>query len=65
MWSLYLGRRRGYGTQKLAYRPHSVSHVVLGTALIWFGWYVPSLSCFLFCPRLIVLCTQVRFQRRQ
>ncbi|GJN93542.1 hypothetical protein Rhopal_006599-T1 [Rhodotorula paludigena] len=39
MWSLYLGRRRGYGTQKLAYRPHSVSHVVLGTALIWFGWF--------------------------
>lgn len=39
MWSLYLGRRRGYGTAKLAYRPHSVSHVVLGTTLIWFGWF--------------------------
>ncbi|KAK4705162.1 ammonium transporter, Amt family, partial [Phenoliferia sp. Uapishka_3] len=28
---IYLGRRRGYGTDKLAYRPHSVSHIVLGT----------------------------------
>jgi ammonia channel protein AmtB len=39
VWSFYLGRRRGYGTSKLAYRPHSVSHVVLGTCLIWFGWF--------------------------
>jgi len=39
IWSLYLGRRRGYGTAKLAYRPHSVSHVILGTSLIWFGWF--------------------------
>ncbi|GAA5864402.1 hypothetical protein JCM8547_005810 [Rhodosporidiobolus lusitaniae] len=39
IWSLYLGRRRGYGTAKLAYRPHSVSHVILGTVLIWFGWF--------------------------
>lgn len=38
IWSLYLGKRRGYGTAKLAYRPHSVSHVILGTTLIWFGW---------------------------
>ena len=33
IWSLYLGRRRGYGTAKLAYRPHSVSHVILGTCV--------------------------------
>lgn len=37
--SIYLGKRRGYGTAKLAYRPHSVSHVVLGTTLLWFGWF--------------------------
>lgn len=37
--SIYLGKRRGYGTEKLAYRPHSVSHVVLGTVLLWFGWF--------------------------
>lgn len=36
-FSLFLGKRRGYGTEKLAYRPHSVSHVVLGTTLLWFG----------------------------
>ncbi|GAA6018923.1 hypothetical protein JCM10207_009201 [Rhodosporidiobolus poonsookiae] len=39
IWSLYLGKRRGYGTSKLAYRPHSVSHVILGTMLLWFGWF--------------------------
>jgi Amt family ammonium transporter len=32
-WSLYHGRRRGYGTPKLAYRPHSDFHVILGTGL--------------------------------
>ncbi|KAI5481446.1 hypothetical protein MNV49_004202 [Pseudohyphozyma bogoriensis] len=36
---IYLGKRRGYGTAKLAYRPHSVSHVVLGTVFLWFGWF--------------------------
>lgn len=35
VWSYYLGKRRGYGTAKLSYRPHSVSHVVLGTTLLW------------------------------
>ncbi|KAK4702337.1 ammonium transporter, Amt family, partial [Phenoliferia sp. Uapishka_3] len=38
-WAVYLGKRRGYGTPKLAYRPHSVSHVILGTTLLWFGWF--------------------------
>ncbi|GAA5903665.1 hypothetical protein JCM8208_003649 [Rhodotorula glutinis] len=37
--SFFLGRRRGYGTAKLAFRPHSVSHIVLGTTLLWFGWF--------------------------
>ena len=37
--SLYLGRRRGYGTPALAYRPNNVTHVVLGTVLIWVGWF--------------------------
>ncbi len=36
---IYMGKRRGYGTEKLAYRPHSVSHIVLGTVLLWFGWF--------------------------
>ncbi|MBW0518852.1 hypothetical protein O181_058567 [Austropuccinia psidii MF-1] len=38
-YSIWLGKRRGYGTEKLAYKPHNVSHVVLGTALLWFGWF--------------------------
>lgn len=37
--SLYLGRRHGYGTSALAYRPHNITYVVLGTIFIWFGWF--------------------------
>ncbi|KAK0562592.1 hypothetical protein OC861_005241 [Tilletia horrida] len=36
--SIFLGRRKGYGTETLAYRPSNVAHVVIGTALLWFGW---------------------------
>ncbi len=35
--SIYLGKRRGYGTERLAYKPHNTSFVVLGTVLLWFG----------------------------
>jgi Amt family ammonium transporter len=34
---LILGKRRGYGL--LSYRPHNVPFVVLGAALLWFGWF--------------------------
>lgn len=37
--SLYLGKRSGYGTLRLAYKPHNITYVVLGTILIWFGWF--------------------------
>lgn len=37
--SLYLGKRRGYGTERLAYKPHNTSYVVLGTVFLWFGWF--------------------------
>ncbi|KAG8896637.1 hypothetical protein FRB99_008789 [Tulasnella sp. 403] len=37
--SLYLGKRRGYGTERLAYKPHNTSYVVVGTVLLWFGWF--------------------------
>jgi Amt family ammonium transporter len=37
--SIFLGRRKGYGTDVLVYRPHNVSYVVLGTVLLWFGWF--------------------------
>jgi len=37
--SIYLGKRRGYGTERLAYKPHNTTYVVLGTILLWFGWF--------------------------
>lgn len=37
--SLYLGRRRGYGTERLAYKPHNSTYVVIGTVFLWFGWF--------------------------
>ena len=37
--SVYLGKRRGYGTERLAYKPHNTSFVILGTVLLWFGWF--------------------------
>lgn len=37
--SIYLGKRRGFGTERLGYKPHNVTYVVLGTVLLWFGWF--------------------------
>jgi Amt family ammonium transporter len=37
--SIVLGPRRGFGTESLAYKPHNTTYVVLGTALLWFGWF--------------------------
>ena len=37
--SLYLGKRRGYGTERLAYKPQNTSYVILGTVMLWFGWF--------------------------
>ena len=39
--SLYLGRRRGYGTKRLGYKPFkkNTSYIILGTVLLWFGWF--------------------------
>ncbi|MFL0168116.1 ammonium transporter [Candidatus Clostridium helianthi] len=34
---IMLGKRRGYGI--MAYRPHNIPFVVLGVALLWFGWF--------------------------
>jgi Amt family ammonium transporter len=35
--ALVLGRRRGYGTDYMA--PHNLPMVLLGTGLLWFGWF--------------------------
>jgi len=37
--SLYLGKRRGYGTERLAYKPQNTTYVILGTVFLWFGWF--------------------------
>jgi len=37
--SMYLPRRRGYGTEQLLYKPHNTTYVILGTAFLWFGWF--------------------------
>ncbi|KAJ6576086.1 ammonium transporter [Mycena vulgaris] len=37
--SIYLGKRTGWGTARLAYKPHNTSYVVLGTVFLWFGWF--------------------------
>ena len=38
VYSMYIGRRKGWGTDRLQFAPHSVAHVFLGTILLWFGW---------------------------
>jgi len=37
--SIYLPRRRGFGTDLLLYKPHNTTYVVLGTVFLWFGWF--------------------------
>ncbi|KAK0488364.1 ammonium transporter [Armillaria luteobubalina] len=37
--SIYLGKRKGWGTERLSYKPHNTSYIILGTALLWFGWF--------------------------
>jgi ammonium transporter, Amt family len=39
-YSLMLGKRTGYGkVNGLPFRPHNVTHVVLGTVFLWVGWF--------------------------
>ena len=34
---IMIGRRRGYGI--VSYKPHNIPMVVLGAAMLWFGWF--------------------------
>ncbi|KAK9780467.1 hypothetical protein AB5N19_03791 [Seiridium cardinale] len=39
-YSLMLGKRTGYSKAAgLPYRPHNVTHVILGTVFLWVGWF--------------------------
>ena len=38
-YSLILGKRKGHGTHELNYRPHNVTHIVIGTVFLWVGWF--------------------------
>lgn len=35
--AIVVGKRRGFG--RIAYRPHNIPFVMLGAALLWFGWF--------------------------
>lgn len=37
-YSYFIGKRRGYGTERILYKPHNVGHVILGTILLAVGW---------------------------
>jgi Amt family ammonium transporter len=37
--ALLLGRRRGYGESGHPITPHNIPFVVIGTALLWLGWF--------------------------
>ncbi|RHZ77342.1 hypothetical protein Glove_180g85 [Diversispora epigaea] len=36
-YCLALGKRHGHGTEE--FKPHNISNTVIGTALLWFGWF--------------------------
>ncbi|BGP58638.1 hypothetical protein JCM8202v2_006307 [Rhodotorula sphaerocarpa] len=38
VYSIFLGKRRGFGTHILSFKPHNVSYVIQGTVLLWVGW---------------------------
>lgn len=38
-YSYALGKRSGHGTQALNFRPHNVTHIVIGTVFLWVGWF--------------------------
>ncbi|CAG8514775.1 290_t:CDS:2 [Ambispora leptoticha] len=36
-YCIILGKRHGHGTDE--FKPHNVAHILLGTTLLWFGWF--------------------------
>lgn len=37
--ALVLGKRVGFDAQGKEWKPHNLSNVFLGTAMLWFGWF--------------------------
>ncbi|KAK8864358.1 hypothetical protein IAR55_001605 [Kwoniella newhampshirensis] len=37
-YSYFIGKRRGYGTERILFKPSNVGNVVLGTVFLWVGW---------------------------
>ncbi|KAK0438711.1 ammonium transporter AmtB-like domain-containing protein [Desarmillaria tabescens] len=37
--SVYLGKRKGWGTERVMYKPHNATYVVLRVVFLWFGWF--------------------------
>lgn len=37
-YSYFIGKRRGYGTERIMFKPSNVSSVTLGTVMLWVGW---------------------------
>lgn len=37
-YSYFIGKRRGYGTERLMFKPSNVSSITLGTVMLWVGW---------------------------
>ncbi|KAL1405446.1 hypothetical protein Q8F55_009078 [Vanrija albida] len=37
-YSYFIGKRRGYGTERVMFKPSNVSSITLGTVLLWVGW---------------------------
>jgi Amt family ammonium transporter len=36
-YAIVTGKRHGFGQEE--FKPHNLSSVFLGTALLWFGWF--------------------------
>ncbi|KAK4901017.1 hypothetical protein LTR49_027370 [Elasticomyces elasticus] len=38
-YSYVLGKRTGFGTNALNFRPHNTTQIVIGTVFLWVGWF--------------------------